>query len=255
MFFQRNSKIDITYYDIVGDVSNEIKLVYISDLHEYKVEPIIEIIKDINPEIILLGGDILHNLQHYERGIELFKVTASLCPTLCCLGNHERLFKEDIIPLITKTGVIPLDNASIQYKDINVGGLSSPTRKVNIDKEQIIEDVPEEINPDTLWLKEYSNLIGYKLLLCHQPEFYDKYIRDSSINLILSGHAHGGQWRIKNQGIFAPGQGFFPKYTNGIHENRLIISRGIGNAYLIPRINNNPEIVAITLYPKKKHSL
>ena len=104
-----------------------------------------------------------------------------------------------------------------------------------------------EKKPDLDWLKEFCKIDGYKLLLCHQPEFYNKYIRSFNVDLTLSGHAHGGQWRIKKQGIFAPGQGLFPKYTSGIHENRLIISRGIGNAYLIPRINNKPEILKIIL--------
>lgn len=250
MFPHRQRMIDVTNYSFFGDIRNAIKIAFVSDLHEYKAEPVIEIIKQNTPEIILLGGDIVHNTQQYERGVELFIATAALCPTYCCLGNHEQVFKDDIIPLIAKTGVIPLDNAAVQYKDINIGGLSSPVRKTYLGDELQTKDDIVEKKPDIAWLYEYERLNGYKLLLCHQPEFYNKHIRETSVDLILSGHAHGGQWRFGNQGFFAPGQGFFPKYTAGIHENRLIISRGIGNSYIIPRINNNPEIIILTIFPK-----
>lgn len=229
-----------------------IKLAFISDLHEQKAEAVMKIIKQIDPEIILLGGDILHDPKCYENGINFLKATASLCPTLCCLGNHEQLFKEKILTLVARTGVIPLDNAALQYKDINIGALSSPLKKAtNIIKKQNLDNDTSGKKPDIAWLNEYEKIKGYKILLCHQPEYYDKYIREHNIDLVLSGHAHGGQWRIGNQGVYAPGQGFFPKYTAGIYESRLIVSRGIGNAHLIPRINNKPEIILIKIIPSK----
>jgi predicted MPP superfamily phosphohydrolase len=81
--------------------------------------------------------------------------------------------------------------------------------------------------------------------LCHHPEYRDKYLKDRSIDLILSGHAHGGQIRLLGRGLYAPGQGIFPKYTSGIHAN-MIISRGLSNtAGFIPRLFNPREIVYI----------
>ena len=96
----------------------------------------------------------------------------------------------------------------------------------------------------------FSNKEGFKLLLCHHPEYYSKYIKDIDVDLTLSGHAHGGQWRILGQGIFAPGQGIFPKYTSGLIDGRLIVSRGLGNTHRIPRINNKPEIINLIITKK-----
>ena len=64
---------------------------------------------------------------------------------------------------------------------------------------------------------------------------------------MVSGHAHGGQWRIFGRGVFAPGQGLFPKYTSGIHDGRLVISRGLKKSGTIPRIFNSPELVIIDI--------
>jgi len=86
-----------------------------------------------------------------------------------------------------------------------------------------------------------------KILLSHHPEYYAQYIKATKIDLTVSGHAHGGQWRFFGQGIFAPGQGFFPKYTAGVHDDRLIISRGLGNPHPIPRFNNPPELVIVEI--------
>lgn len=97
--------------------------------------------------------------------------------------------------------------------------------------------------PDLGWLKDFEQQDGFKILLCHHPEYRDRYLKDMKIDLILSGHAHGGQIRIAGQGLFAPGQGLLPKYTAGMHGN-MIISRGLSNtASFIPRLGNPTEIV------------
>ncbi len=91
---------------------------------------------------------------------------------------------------------------------------------------------------------------GYYILLSHRPELFDTYT-DFGVNLVLSGHAHGGQIRLPFiGGLAAPNQGFFPKFTDGCYENgdtKMVVSRGLGNSLFPVRINNRPEIVAITL--------
>ena len=85
-----------------------------------------------------------------------------------------------------------------------------------------------------------------RLLLCHHPEYYPDYIRGTDIELTVSGHAHGGQWSIFGRGVFAPGQGLFPKYTAGVYDGgRLVVSRGVTNTVRIPRFFNPTEIVVI----------
>ena len=86
---------------------------------------------------------------------------------------------------------------------------------------------------------------GYRILLCHHPEYYSKYLRDLDIPLILSGHAHGGQVRIFGHGLYSPGQGVLPKLTSGVKDGRLVISRGLANRQKIPRLFNPPEIVYV----------
>lgn len=97
--------------------------------------------------------------------------------------------------------------------------------------------------PELDWLKDFETQEGFKLLLCHHPEYRDRYLKGRKIDLILAGHAHGGQIRILDQGLFAPGQSLLPRYTSGVHGN-MVISRGLSNtASFIPRLGNPPEIV------------
>lgn len=120
-----------------------------------------------------------------------------------------------------------------------IGGLSSATVYANKRK--------KILPPDLDFLREYENKSGFKLLLCHHPEYYPKYIKDTNIDLIVSGHAHGGQIRIGNIGLFAPDQGIFPKYTSGLYDNRLLVSRGVSGTEITPRINNRPEVMILML--------
>ncbi len=91
---------------------------------------------------------------------------------------------------------------------------------------------------------------GFKILLSHHPEYWEKYIRGKNIDLTVSGHAHGGQWCFLGRGVYAPGQGLMPKYTHGIYKNAgevLAVSRGMTNTVPIPRFGNPCEIVFINL--------
>ena len=100
--------------------------------------------------------------------------------------------------------------------------------------------------PDLDWLDGFCRTPGYRILLCHQPEYFDRYLRDYPIDLFVAGHAHGGQWRLFGRGVFAPDQGLFPKYTSGVHEGRLVISRGLSNTVTpIPRLFNSRELVVV----------
>ena len=99
-------------------------------------------------------------------------------------------------------------------------------------------------------LKDLNLQDGFQLLLSHRPELFDIYV-STDIDLVLCGHAHGGQFRIPFiGGIVAPNQGLFPKYDAGIfseNETTMVVSRGIGNSIIPIRLNNRPEIVMIEL--------
>ena len=233
----REYSIVTTEYCIDAGLESPLTFAFVSDLHDYPNEPIIQTIRSREIDAILVGGDFIHSREKRDRGYEFLRMAASIAPTFCVAGNHERQYEDDLILSVIRAGAFLLDDGAIQFKGINIGGLSSAPKSEN----------GTRLPPDTEWLKVFSSIKGYKLLICHQPEYYEKYIKPFPIDLTLSGHAHGGQWRFFGHGVFAPGQGFFPKYTSGIYENRLIVSRGIGNQSGFPRINNRPEVVFVEL--------
>lgn len=229
----------VTKYNLYGDVDKNLKFAFVSDLHDFPNEEVISAIYKNEVDAVLVGGDFIHGNSIYKRGFEFLEKIGAKFPTFCVLGNHEAGFSGDIRSKIKSANAHLLDNDYLDFGGIKIGGLTSG------------KFYPERgFSPNVNFLTEFSQEKGFKLLLCHHPEYYPKYIKDLPIDLILSGHAHGGQWRIFGRGIYAPGQGFLPKYTSGIHDGRLIISRGLGNLYFIPKINNKPEILIINIIKK-----
>ena len=110
-----------------------------------------------------------------------------------------------------------------------------------------IHHIARGVQPETDWLGDYCVQAGWRLLLCHHPEYWPRFLRELPIPLTLSGHAHGGQIRIFGRGLYAPGQGFLPKYTSGLYEGRLLVSRGLSNNVVIPRLFNPTELVYLDL--------
>ena len=217
------------------------RLAFLSDLHDTENEPILKAIEKLLPDGILFGGDLIHNRKRHQRGLDLLQALAKKYSCFCAIGNHEKHFGEEILAKIEEQGGIILDNRAVEFEGISIGGLSSgypfcPHRTL-----------PQTPAPNLAFLKEFSERQGFKLLLSHHPEYFPRYIKKLPIDLTLSGHAHGGQWRFFGQGILAPGQGFLPKYTSGLYEGRLLVGRGLGNAYPIPRLGNPPEIIIFEL--------
>lgn len=111
---------------------------------------------------------------------------------------------------------------------------------------------PKMQEQDYAWLDTFVQVPRYRILLSHHPEYWcleEPMLSNRDIDLVLSGHAHGGQFRLFGQGFFAPGQGWFPKYTSGIHHGkygRMIISKGMANTVkMAPRLFNPTEVVYI----------
>ena len=132
-----------------------------------------------------------------------------------------------------------LHNESVLANGIRICGLSSGLSK-------------KENRPNEEALAEFASAKEFRILLCHHPEYYVPYIQKTNIDLTVCGHAHGGQWRFFKYGIYAPGQGFFPKYTAGVIDNRLVISRGAGDHTPIPRIANPRELVIVHCKKEKE---
>jgi len=277
-------------YYISANISDYMKAALIADLHDRTYSRIIEAFMRDKPDMIFIAGDLIswpnldHNSSHKEGHRSIFmrkeiyvkecghlytskyalsflEECVKIAPTYYSLGNHEKYFDNRDSRLVNEIGVTLLDNSYVKYNDIIIGGLSSAyIRGITSPRQDkhgrmviSINPVSLELSPISLkWLMEFDDLKGFKILLCHHPEYYDKYLSNSNIDLILAGHAHGGQIRIGKQGLYAPGQGFLPKYTSGLYEKRMIVSRGIANVSgFIPRINNIREVIYINLIPRE----
>ncbi len=240
------------------------KACIVADLHDRPYGEILPILKRERPDLILIPGDLTEALDRpatevSRPGLGMLSECVALAPTFYSLGNHEiggchgRIYKAklagagDLPPFsmkeewreaIEKSGATVLDESYVTWQGLVIGGLGSGLLN------------PGWV-PDLSWLDAYTKAPGYKLLLCHHPEYFDRYLRPYDIDLTVSGHAHGGQWRIFGRGVYAPDQHLFPKYTSGVHEGRLVISRGVCNTFpLIPRFFNPREVVVVTVNGK-----
>ncbi len=237
----------ITYYSIKTASHKKLDIALVPDIHNAPHDEIIEKLSSIKPDMIAVAGDLMSSLgknadkkteKKNERGYAFLRKACAIAPTFYSLGNHESGINAANKEKVLSTGAVFLDNEYTLFDGFAVGGLSSTSYHGRIGKTPV---------PSLGWIKDFENADGVKILLCHHPEYYPKYLKERNIDIILSGHAHGGQWRIFGQGIYAPGQGIFPKLTSGVHDGRLVISRGLANHNKIPRIFNPPEIVVVTL--------
>ena len=225
-----------------------ITLAVLADIHARRVEETLSLVEQNKPDIILIPGDLVdgaaiekckEHSNFVEEAITNLNRIAKIAPTYCSLGNHEKQLTEAEIKELHGTKAVVVDNRYVNVSaDLYIGGLSSGRN---------YHDKKASQKPDISFIAELEKVSGFKILLSHHPEYYEPFLKDKGIDLIISGHAHGGQIRIGNQGLFAPGQGLFPKYTSGIHDGKLIVSRGISGTELFPRINNKPEIVYIKI--------
>ncbi len=231
------------------------KIAILSDIHNKAFD--LTVLENEKVDLILIPGDICsEHLSEaaWERAdkdkrsiiwkspdiaLNLFQELPNIAPTFYSIGNHESRWNELDKQIVRNSGTILLDNEYCRFKDIVIGGISSmpKDRKDNSDdmyniKESIIGKMKKEE--------------GKKILLLHEPQLYDKYgLQDQTFDLVVSGHAHGGQWRFFGHGIFAPGQGIFPKYTKGFYNRNLLVSAGMTNTAPIPRFFNPTEIVIV----------
>ncbi len=213
-------------------------IAHVTDLHNKIPPDLMSAIQAEHPDMVLVSGDIVHSADAWERGIDFLHKCALRYFTCCSLGNHEFKYGADFREKIRQTGAVLLDDSYIVKGGFVIGGLTTGFAK----KEQgTLKRTPM---PKTDWLDGFCAQKGYRILLSHHPEYFDL-LKDLDIDLVLSGHAHGGQWRFFGVPIFSPGQGIFPKYTSGFYENRMFVSRGLANTAPVPRFGNPTELVIL----------
>lgn len=213
-------------------------IAHVTDLHDRVPKELMHALAKEHPDMVLVSGDVVHNAQEWENGINFLRECALKYFTCCSLGNHEFKYGTDFREQIRQTGVVMLDDGYIQKDGFVIGGL---TTGFATEKQGTFKSTPM---PKTDWLDSFCEQKGYHILLSHHPEYFE-FLKDREIDLILSGHAHGGQWRFFGIPIFAPGQGIFPKYTSGFYKNKMFVSRGLANTVPVPRIGNPTELVIL----------
>ncbi|OPJ55859.1 metallophosphoesterase [Alkalithermobacter paradoxus] len=232
---------------------NDFKIVQISDLHSKSFgknqRKLINSVKNQKPNLIVLTGDMVDRRRYNEKPvIDLVKEVIKIAPTYYITGNHE-IWSGNFNQLqnkLTSIGVRVLRN---EIEEIKIG--NEKIYIMGLDYPHGSKD-DKEIVENTL-TKLHSNIENdkFKILLAHRPDLIDTY-SIFPLDLVFSGHAHGGQIRLPFMGgVIAPHQGFLPKYTSGLykkHNTQMVVSRGLGNSLSPFRVFNFPEIITVTLY-------
>ena len=254
-----NTDLEIYKYNVKSeDIPSEFdnfRIVQISDLHNAEFgennEKLLLMLKQADADTIAITGDMIDSRNTgVDVAISFAQKAVNIAPVYYVNGNHESRVLGEYEKLkqgLTDAGVTILENSSA---DITIGdetitliGINDPTFRM-----ELVDDAMEQNIAHQL-VSVIPDNDNYKVLLAHRPEYFDVYA--GNVDLVLSGHAHGGQFRIPFiGGLVAPGQGFFPEYYEGSHikENtEMIVSRGIGNSIIPFRINNKPEIAVAEL--------
>ena len=254
-----NTDLEIYKYNVKSeDIPSEFdnfRIVQISDLHNAEFgennEKLLLMLKQADADIIAITGDMIDSRNtDIDVAISFAQKAVNIAPVYYVNGNHESRVLGEYEKLkqgLTDTGVNILENSSA---DITIGdeaitliGINDPTFRMDIVDDTMEQNIAHQL------VNVIPDNDNYKVLLAHRPEYFDVYA--GKVDLVLSGHAHGGQFRIPFiGGLVAPGQGFFPEYYEGSHikENtEMIVSRGIGNSIIPFRINNKPEIIVAEL--------
>lgn len=259
-FIWQNNSITINEIVVKNDKVPEkfkgYKILQISDLHNKefgaKQDKILAKIEQINPNIIVVTGDLIDaNNTNIDVAMDLINGAINIAPIFYVSGNHEAWSGSyDILKAkLEESGVIILDNQKNEvFKEnnsIDIIGLSDTSF---IDQDWL--DYSGNVQTENLLNGLIEKNSNFKILLSHRCELFEIY-SSSDVDLVFSGHAHGGQFRLPFIGGFvAPDQGFFPELTEGIHTNNntsMIINRGLGNSIIPIRIFNRPELIVVTL--------
>lgn len=240
----------------IPDGFNGYRIVHISDLHNKKFgknqELLLRKIRAVSPDMIVVTGDLIDRRKYdLDTAMVFINGVVKIAPVYYVSGNHEAWSGDykNISNNLLSCGVQILDDNKVELikggGKIEILGVSDP--------DFLTSDYMYGTNSSKLkeHLKRLSDDSVFQILLSHRPELFDLYA-DKNIDLIFSGHAHGGQFRIPCVGgLVAPDQGLFPEYTSGAYtqnQSTLIVSRGLGNSIIPIRIFNRPEIVLVILH-------
>ena len=214
-------------------ITQPLTLAVAADLHCGDFDDVMEDFRAA--DAILVPGDLVNRHRKSYEGAARFLREAP-APVFYSMGNHERRcpYHDEWMEIVRRSRAVWLDDASTVFRGIRIAGLSSRPKG--------------EANP--AFLDELERQDEFILLMCHHPEMWRDQVRGRKIDFTVCGHAHGGQVQIGGRGLYAPGQGFFPRLTHGLHDGgRMMISRGMTNGTWLPRINDPCELILLRLEP------
>ena len=240
-------------------VARAIRIAFLSDLHSCNygenAQTLVSAIERQQPDLILLGGDIFDDVLPDDNAEALLRQISGRYPCYYVTGNHEYWSGTEAFArkmrILEENHVTRLNNeaatVTVQGVQINICGVNDP------DAAKIGERF--SFNEALEHVARVSANRNFTLLISHRPERIDDYAK-YPFDLVLAGHAHGGQWRIPYliNGVYAPNQGVFPKYAGGMYacgDAHMIVGRGLAReSTRIPRFYNRPELVIIDIIPQ-----
>lgn len=236
----------VRYTLVSRKVSKKVRIVQISDLHSCSygkdMKNLINAVDAAEPDIIVLTGDIFDNRTDNKNSDTLLKAIAKKFPCYYVSGNHEYWGNmwDTFSRRAESFGITVLQGENVDIDGITICGASAKS----------------DIGDSVKVCADNADTDSFNVLLAHFSENIDFYRSFGKFDLVLSGHAHGGQWRLPPfiNGLYAPGQGLFPKYAGGRYDfddTTFIVSRGLSRTMEhFPRIFNNPELVVIDILPE-----
>lgn len=222
------------------------RIVQISDLHNAEFgkenKKLLETIRSCSPDIIVITGDLVDsNHTNVERAVAFVKEAVKIAPVYYVTGNHEYWLEpsenEQMMQGILAAGACDLDDEAVCIEKGD-----SSFMLAGLDDQHLSDETLKNL------LQEQKNELS--IVLAHEPQYLQNYA-NAGADLVLTGHAHGGQIRLPFVGgIVAPDQGFLPEYTSGKYnraDTEMIVSRGLGNSIIPVRLFNYPEVVCVEL--------
>lgn len=269
----QNRHLETTYYtykaEQLGADLEGYRIVQISDLHNVKFgknnQKLVDRIRECEPDMIVLTGDLVDsNHTNVDRAVQFVDEIVKICPVYYVTGNHEYWLEkseyDELMDGLVSAGVVILDNqvveisrgdAKFRLVGLDDRSLADGTLEALLSDESIRNNQAEQ--KEEIADNEDSGEKELTVVLAHEPQYLARYA-GTGVDLVLSGHAHGGQFRLPFVGgIVAPDQGFLPEYTAGeyyMNGTKMIVSRGLGNSVIPVRLFNYPEIVCVDLVGK-----
>ncbi len=257
-----DTRLTVQKYTVASPkIKSNINIAFISDLHNSPFGKeqceLIDAVKSLKPNIVIFGGDLADKTQDIqpENSFTLVKELVKSYPCYYTIGNHEsnRGDSARIKHTMSELGVTVLEgntaDIEINGTPLEIAGIYDAHTSDYDEQRGFVNQLAEVTDTDSE---------NYRILIAHFPEQIEEYL-SGGFDMVLSGHAHGGQWRIPGliNGVFAPGQGLFPKYAGGLYmhgDTAHIVSRGLwkpSSPIAVPRIFIRPELVKIELIPDR----